>query len=550
MQEINLEVGALGRMSLMLGKAGEHRARAYKIDIGGWTEEYPDARVELYATPAAGDAYMADVRREGDVVTWVITGDDTVYPGVGSAELILRDARSGAVLKSATARTVLVRSPSQEAAGEPPEAHRAWWERVLDQIVEAGEDGGYYAPAVDTSGNLTWTPSKADMPAVSGANIKGPAGADGAAGADGYSPTISVTTITGGHRVTITDATGTKYFDVMDGAEGSGGSGSAGADGYSPTVTVTEISGGHRVSITDVNGTKTFDVLDGADGAQGPQGPQGETGATGATGATGPSGADGADGKSAYAYAQEGGYTGSEAQFAAKLAQEMPTVLPNPHALTLTGAVSATYDGSSEVSVEIPDGGSGGYTLPIASPTTLGGVQPVAKTDEMTQSVGVDALGGLWALPGGSSGGESSGGMTVELIGTVAGDGESLQIEETCDVSYDGLYGVSVKMDANLATNSTANTIRFFVGAKDIFFSAFNFSQDANASNSVPRRAGIVFAAKDKKAYTLGSTSYGFSQMNNFGETGSEIQGSKLMLYSSSNIAIPVGITMYLWRFK
>lgn len=141
MQEIQIGVEALGRLSLLLGKAGEHRARAYKIDIGGWTAEYPDARVELYATPAEGEAYMADVRREGDVVTWVITGEDTVHPGVGSAELILRDARSGAVLKSATARTVLVRSPSQEAAGEPPEAHRAWWERVLEEIAAIGENG-------------------------------------------------------------------------------------------------------------------------------------------------------------------------------------------------------------------------------------------------------------------------------------------------------------------------------------------------------------------------------------------------------------------------
>lgn len=41
------------------------------------------------------------------------------------------------------------------------------------------------------------------------------------------------------------------------------------------------------------------------------------------------------------------------------------------------------------------------YTLPIASPTQLGGVMPAAKTDEMTQAVGVDAQGGLWALPGG-----------------------------------------------------------------------------------------------------------------------------------------------------
>ena len=196
-------------------------------------------------------------------------------------------------------------------------------------------------------------------------------GRNGRDGKDGYSPTISVEAITGGHRVTITDATGTQHFDVMDGAEGSGGSGSAGADGYSPTISVTTISGGHRVSITDVNGTKTFDVLDGADGAQGPQGPQGETGATGATGpqgpkgdtgATGATGPAGADGKSAYAYAQDGGYTGSEAQFAAKLAQEMPTLLPSPHALTLTGAVSATYDGSAAVSVEIPEGGSGGQS--------------------------------------------------------------------------------------------------------------------------------------------------------------------------------------------
>lgn len=199
-------------------------------------------------------------------------------------------------------------------------------------------------------------------------------GRDGKDGKDGYSPKVTVEAITGGHRVTITDATGTQSFDVMD---GSGGSGSGGADGYSPTVSVTTISGGHRVSITDVNGTKTFDVLDGADGAQGPQGPQGETGATGATGpqgpkgdtgATGATGPAGADGKSAYAYAQDGGYTGSEAEFAAKLAQEMPTLLPNPHALTLTGAVSATYDGSAAVSVEIPEGGSGGgetVTAPI-----------------------------------------------------------------------------------------------------------------------------------------------------------------------------------------
>lgn len=81
----------------------------------------------------------------------------------------------------------------------------------------------------------------------------------------------------------------------------------------------------------------------------------------------------GEDGKSAYQYAQDGGYTGTEAEFAEKLAAE-----------------------------------GDAYTLPIASSTQLGGVQPVAKTGAMTQSVGVDAAGGLWTAPGGG-GGESVG---------------------------------------------------------------------------------------------------------------------------------------------
>ena len=57
----------------------------------------------------------------------------------------------------------------------------------------------------------------------------------------------------------------------------------------------------------------------------------------------------GAQGKSAYEYAQDGGYTGTEADFAAKLAQEIPAALPNPNALTINGQ---TYDGSAAVNVD------------------------------------------------------------------------------------------------------------------------------------------------------------------------------------------------------
>lgn len=76
----------------------------------------------------------------------------------------------------------------------------------------------------------------------------------------------------------------------------------------------------------------------GATGATGPQGPKGDTGYTGPAGPqgdTGPQGPKGdkgekgADGKSAYQFAQEGGYTGTEEKFAAKLAQEQLTGTTN-----------------------------------------------------------------------------------------------------------------------------------------------------------------------------------------------------------------------------
>ena len=48
---------------------------------------------------------------------------------------------------------------------------------------------------------------------------------EGEPGCDGVSPTVNVTEITGGHQVTITDATNTHTFQVMDGKNGKDGEG-------------------------------------------------------------------------------------------------------------------------------------------------------------------------------------------------------------------------------------------------------------------------------------------------------------------------------------
>lgn len=104
--------------------------------------------------------------------------------------------------------------------------------------------------------------------------VNGKDGTNGKDGADGYSPTVTTTTITNGTTVTITDVNGAHSFNILNGADGKDGTngtngkdgtnGVDGDDGVSPTVTVTDISGGHRVTITDVNGAKSFDVMNGA----------------------------------------------------------------------------------------------------------------------------------------------------------------------------------------------------------------------------------------------------------------------------------------------
>lgn len=51
----------------------------------------------------------------------------------------------------------------------------------------------------------------------------------------------------------------------------------------------------------------------------------------------------------------------------------IPTKLPTPNALTFTGAVTGTWDGSLAKTVNIPSGSS--YTLPLASNNTRGGIK-------------------------------------------------------------------------------------------------------------------------------------------------------------------------------
>lgn len=217
-------------------------------------------------------------------------------------------------------------------------------------------DGGYIQYSTDdgsTWENLIALAELKGEPGENGADgAPGQNGADGAPGADGYSPTASVEQSTDGAKITITDESGTTEAVVKNGKDGRDGTdGAPGRDGVDGQPGKDGTDG-----ITPTIGDNGNWFLGATDTGKPSRGATGDTGPTGATGAQGPAGTNG---KSAYAYAVEGGYTGTETGFSAKLAQEIPSALPNPNALTFTGAVTGSYDGSAPLSVEIPSGGGG-----------------------------------------------------------------------------------------------------------------------------------------------------------------------------------------------
>ena len=83
-----------------------------------------------------------------------------------------------------------------------------------------GDTGPYYTPTVSAAGVVSWT-NNGGLPNPSSVDIKGPAGSPG------VSPEVTITEISGGHRVTITDEDHPdgQSFDVMDGTGGGGGTG-------------------------------------------------------------------------------------------------------------------------------------------------------------------------------------------------------------------------------------------------------------------------------------------------------------------------------------
>lgn len=144
---------------------------------------------------------------------------------------------------------------------------------TVANVSESAEDGGSNVVTFSDGKKLTVKNG------TKGANGKTPVkGVDYVDGTNGVGiqsveQTTTSTADGGSNVITVTKTDGSKStFIVKNGSKGSQGYTPVkgkdyfdGDDGVSPTVTITTITGGHRVSITDASGTKSFDVMNGAE---------------------------------------------------------------------------------------------------------------------------------------------------------------------------------------------------------------------------------------------------------------------------------------------
>lgn len=279
---------------------------------------------------------VEDITVTGDTIkfSWLLSRHVTESPGTISYIVCAKKSDDTGVINEWNTKVATgIVGIGLEATEEIEEQNIDAIEQILRSIVElenkvdgggsgSGEAGGYYAPAVDAGGNLSWTASKVDMPAVDGVNIKGPQGKSAYQYAQegGYTGTeekfaakLAQEQLTG----TTNDLTPTQVYEAV----------SAGIpvkvqyfDDTFGTLSYTNFSVAENMNMIAANCIVMY-----------------------------------------YDTYILGELLGDKSKnvwgfMFTTLAQktDIPSVLPNPNALTFTGAVTGSYDGSTAKTVNIP----------------------------------------------------------------------------------------------------------------------------------------------------------------------------------------------------
>ena len=302
--------------NIPLGRQGENLATCIIFDCSGFAQLYGDGTAELLHELKDGTIYPVAVTQDGTSVSWIVTASDTATVGAGRAEL--RWYVGDTLAKSAKFRTSVSSALADSTTETPPEPQKSWVDTVL-QAAQEIKDGAILDEKLAEAIAAYLEEHPID------------AGLDEAALAAYLTENGYLTDAALADAITqaLAEAKESGEFDGDPGEAGADGSpGADGADGVGiqsvvQTTTSAEDGGTNVITVTKTDGsTSTFEVRNGSKGSDGAPGKDGTDGAPGADGKNGADGQPGTSGKSAYQYAQEGGYAGTETEFAEKLAEE------------------------------------------------------------------------------------------------------------------------------------------------------------------------------------------------------------------------------------
>lgn len=334
--------------SLQLGRQGENGVTEITFLCAGYAKMYGDGFAEAVHRTPDGTTYPVNIEQdENSRVSWLISDGDTATAGTGQLEL--RWMVNGNLAKSKIFSTII--KSALTIPETPPDAAKSW----VDKVLKAAED--IKAGAIDDEKLAKAIAEYFEKhPIESGGITEQKAREIAQSVVDAYQET---------------DPT------VPDWAKAEN----------KPTYTAAEVGAVPDSAKSDIDkntaarhthGNKsTLDSITAEDIAKWNSGTAGTveiTGATGLAAGSAPTVTETADstaqarkymlgipagknGKSAYKFAQDAGYTGTETDFSKKLNK---TTFANPFPLTFTGATSASYDGSEAVTVDLPSGASSG----------------------------------------------------------------------------------------------------------------------------------------------------------------------------------------------
>lgn len=194
---------------LFVGFEGEQNYRRFAIDASEIFADMPDAVPGMAIKPPVGNVYPKSVQRDGNKVIWEVSASDCANEGSGEYQITFTNGNEiGKVFKGQF--RVFDALVGNGSAPDPIEDFVEDANAVLGELRDMTASASGLPAGSDPTAEIT------DVGGHKNIAFGIPAGQDGT---DGFSPTVSVTDITGGHKVTITDVSGSHTFDVMDGQE-------------------------------------------------------------------------------------------------------------------------------------------------------------------------------------------------------------------------------------------------------------------------------------------------------------------------------------------